>query len=730
MRCLVLSYVVLSSNKQYGLGLQVDNSDVVFGSGSESAPIDPNCNTVSLMKSDKRVYRNMIAVSQQFICYTVKGNLLRVIDSAMGEKVLLRGHESPVVDVRFSPADDNVLCSVDSGESDSSNHIHLWHLALNGNVIEQTLQFSLPLKANNVKSHPLSSRLWGISFGNQFGLFHADLDGGAQSYEGLRCCLPFKDDIIDFCFAPDGRYVAVITGTSSHTTIGVFKLTGGDMPLQLQAGNYSLTPSSVVAADPGRVFSGVSFIKSLINGNCSGSECVLVSLSVDGSSGPSKLQVWNLAGSKRTLSQTVSLTIPRTDNLEPCAFPVCSLSIDSSEGKFLTVSSRNSTIVACLGISDDPSCQRLYHCTFLNLKFAVSSVVNSTVHLAEKDGTARLPVPHVEITCFQDQQNGQNAVQQYQVPSKWVFQPPSSIQQRSPVVENNSPISFEEKKMDSSTFLKNVLFSKPPAQQKPVSPPIPEPVVSSNTGSVGGISILAKEDGSHASLPVGSFPDFALISDNTPQTKEVIASHELPPQQVDIGVKSKQILLDALKVRPAAGANTVPIEKSNVEKKPHVAKTKPVAPPIQVPKTAMETKKQQSADDDEDDWEKASISISRSQPSTPLATDSQKMSKSDSSLEIKFNELLAASRRMEEKISSLEEKTIAAEQLRKKAKAADVGNAKALGDMKTEIIQDVVVGIEHVQLQSLGVMVERQSQQAVANILASEKWRQQVMYFY
>jgi hypothetical protein len=50
--------------------------------------------------------------------------------------------------------------------------------------------------------------------------------------------------------------------------------------------------------------------------------------------------------------------------------------------------------------------------------------------------------------------------------------------------------------------------------------------------------------------------------------------------------------------------------------------------------------------------------------------------------------------------------------------------------MKTEIIQDVVVGIEHVQLQSLGVMVERQSQQAVANILASEKWRQQVMYFY
>mmetsp|Transcript_25868 Transcript_25868/g.48552 ORF Transcript_25868/g.48552 Transcript_25868/m.48552 type:complete len:1013 (-) Transcript_25868:208-3246(-) len=734
------------SDKQFGLGLQKDESDIVFGSDADSAPIDPKCNSVCLMKSDKRVYRNMIAVSKNFICYTVKGNLLRVIDSEVGEKVLLRGHESPVLDVRFSPADENVLCSVDAGEGGSS-HVHLWRLTMTSGVIDQTLQCSLPLRANNVKSHPLTPSVWGISCGNQLGLLNPEVDAGAQTYDGLKCHLPFKDDIIDFCFSPDGLYIAVITGSSSHTTIGVFKLSGGDNVAHLQTGQYTVAPNNVVAADPGQVFSGVSFISPHAGEKSAGCECVLVTLAIDAAGGDaassiSKLQVWSLARGKRSVvKQSVTLTMPATEPAGDSTFPTSNLTMDTAEEKFITVSNQRSTIVACVGISDDATSQRLYHCTFFNLKFAVSSVVNSTVFLAEKDGTARQPTPHVKITCFQDQRNGQNAIQQYHVPSKWVFQPPAPVPVPVPVADH-SP---KEKVMDSSTFLKNVLFSNSPVNEKSESPPIPvstvTPVPSTSSSGVGGISILSKEGGPTSSLPVGSFPDFALISESN-QTKDIVVSNtsdstntELPSQQVDIGVKSKQILLSALKVRPSVASTGAPsgsdasrAKPEDVVKpatqKPPTVKSRPVATPIHVPTVDIEPKKQeQSVDDDEDDWEKASISISRSQPSTPLAADS---SKDESSLDRKFNELLLMSRRMEEKVASLEEKTVAAEKQRRKGKAAELNLPKALGEMKAEIAQEVAKGVEQVQLQSLAAMVEHQSQQAVANILASEKWRQQL----
>ena len=392
--------------------------------------------------------------------------------------------------------------------------------------------------------------------------------------------------------------------------------------------------------------------------------------------------------------------------------------------------------------------------------------MNTTVHVREKEEAGRAPEAHVGITCFQNQQNGQHAVQQYHVPSRWLFQPPSPA-------ATLPPVSVPVPEVDAlgSSLLKGILFSKPsppvvqdteiPSLSETCSPRL-EPTSNGSSDTVSnGISILSKEDGSLATLPVGSFPDFALISSDqaSTTTEPAPSTTELPPQ-VDIGVKSKQILLNALKVHPAPSppdvtststklANTSEANtKTNVSISKHSGVTsKPTATPIVVPSKEVRKEPQQQRqqeqevqvpdqDEDEDDnWEKASISISRSQPSTPLASTSERKTATPPSspatatvtapvFEDKFNELLTVSYRMQEQIASLEEKV--RNKKSNKASETAAGIPKALGDMKAEIISEVLQSVERLQVKHLSVLVEQKSQQAVANILASEKWRQQV----
>ena len=686
------------SQKKYGHSLQKEHEELHFESSEDTSSIDPKCNSVCLMKADKRSYRNMIAVSENYICYTVKGSLLRVLHSQTGEKVLLRGHESPVLDVRFSPADSSVLCSVDAGDSDA-HHTFLWQLQTDGNsVVKQELIFSIPLKANNVKSHPLSSKLWAVSHGSRLGLFHADNDRNANAYNELKFHMTFKDELVDFCFSPDGLFMAVITGKDSNSSVGVFKLNGARDDAEMMCGRYKLQPYSAIQQFKGRILSGISFLPLSHNSH----DCTLVTLSdrssMDSATMFLDIHVWNFNGGKRDCLQTVSLLLPQTAQSTSTEFPLSTLTNDSLENRFLCVSNKNSRIVACLGVGDG-SANRLYHCTFLNLKYGVSSVVNSTVHMMENDEAGRSPVAHVGITCCQDQQNGQYAVQQYHVPSRWVFQPPS------PRVSMST---------DSSTLLKSMLGSK----NDIVTPPVP-PLDESDKKSTSGISILTKDDGtSLSSLPIGSFPDFALIS-SSQTSKDVALSSELPTQQVDIGVKSKKILLNALKV----GTSNASDAKLSSTQKAATSLTisKPNATPIMAHRNGgLKEQQQQSHDDEEDDWEKASNSISQSQPTTPLVS-SEKSSTTPNSFESKLDQVLAISHRLEEKFVTSEKQRI------KKAKATEASIPKALGDVKADIVSDVLQGMEQINMKAMSTAIEQHSHKAVAEILESEKWRQQVL---
>ena len=131
--------------------------------------------------------RNILAASPSYICYSVtqRKNLLRVIDTQQGEKVILRGHEHSVLDLRFATSDPSCLCSVDCGGGAAENyndatgkpHTIVWKRQ-NGDWEKVT---ELPLRATMVRPHPTQSNIWAIANKGKVGIFSSSRHGSAST---------------------------------------------------------------------------------------------------------------------------------------------------------------------------------------------------------------------------------------------------------------------------------------------------------------------------------------------------------------------------------------------------------------------------------------------------------------------------------------------------------------------------------------------------------------------
>jgi hypothetical protein len=148
-------------------------------------------NNVSFMKVEDlaRDCRNILAVSESNICYSVtqKKNLLRIIDTEHGDKVILRGHEHFVVDLAFAVADPTLLCSVDNGEDANAGkpHIIVWK---KGDQADWKVFTELPLRATLVRPHPQQAHLWLVAREGCLGVFSSQRSPSqpAATYEGLQ----------------------------------------------------------------------------------------------------------------------------------------------------------------------------------------------------------------------------------------------------------------------------------------------------------------------------------------------------------------------------------------------------------------------------------------------------------------------------------------------------------------------------------------------------------------
>ena len=146
-------------------------------------------NNVSFMKVEllPRDCRNLLAVSSAFICYSVtqRRNLLRIIDTQTGDKVILRGHESAVLDLSFATHDTGLLCSVAGGEEASSKpHTIVWHRHAQG---DWKIFAELPICATLVRAHPVDAHQWLIAAGRRVGVFSSQRSAAhpVNSYASL-----------------------------------------------------------------------------------------------------------------------------------------------------------------------------------------------------------------------------------------------------------------------------------------------------------------------------------------------------------------------------------------------------------------------------------------------------------------------------------------------------------------------------------------------------------------
>ncbi len=163
---------IFRDQRVYGIDLQPHSR---ITSDSDESPT-PKSNAVALFKSpsgDIQESRNILAVTRQYICYSVRKNLLRVIQTATSEKALLRGHSGFILDLKFSVVgNDTYLCSVDDTDTDigsgsgSGCHIFVWSLEDFSSLDKESsrsLLLTLPYHASITQPHPLNSDLWCIA---------------------------------------------------------------------------------------------------------------------------------------------------------------------------------------------------------------------------------------------------------------------------------------------------------------------------------------------------------------------------------------------------------------------------------------------------------------------------------------------------------------------------------------------------------------------------------------
>ena len=85
-----------------GVGLTGPSSVVKFG--SMAAPKDAQCTPITRMASEfeKATSGRLIAVNDNYISYSIKGNLIRVIHFVQVTRNKLAAHPAQVVDIEFA----------------------------------------------------------------------------------------------------------------------------------------------------------------------------------------------------------------------------------------------------------------------------------------------------------------------------------------------------------------------------------------------------------------------------------------------------------------------------------------------------------------------------------------------------------------------------------------------------------------------------------------------------
>lgn len=163
--------------------------------------VEPKSNSVCYMKNEGKSVKNTLTTNQKYICYSVKGSLIRVIKEKTSDKLLLRGHENAISDMKFSIINQDILCSVDDGSQ--GNTIFIWKLSKEAEFTSETI-CTLPLPASLIQSYPLTSTIWAVSHQSSIclisSLYHNLTNNQRLTYDNFSCHWNFHGKIVGLYF--------------------------------------------------------------------------------------------------------------------------------------------------------------------------------------------------------------------------------------------------------------------------------------------------------------------------------------------------------------------------------------------------------------------------------------------------------------------------------------------------------------------------------------------------
>ena len=179
-------------------GLKLTKQHLQLTKDTDETP-NTTTHTITMVKaeSDAVQCRNLMAVNNTLVAYSLAKPLIRVMNPVSGAKTLLRGHEGKILDLRFSTnststgsTSSQTLCSVDDGDvANRGHHTFIWTLENITGELGFLLQNKFFLNASILESHPLQANTWVIATNSpvpSVGLISGALDGSKiQNYSEL-----------------------------------------------------------------------------------------------------------------------------------------------------------------------------------------------------------------------------------------------------------------------------------------------------------------------------------------------------------------------------------------------------------------------------------------------------------------------------------------------------------------------------------------------------------------
>jgi hypothetical protein len=461
------------SEKTYGLPITSNKYSISF-TGNEETP-EPMCNTVCFLKSEdlNPKCRNLLAVSNSYICYIVKKSKLRVIHTESSKMALLQGHEFPILDLKFSKADCRVLCSIDDTDDVAASltaRIIMWRLDYSEEVTSKILaQFSFG--AAVVQPHPLIAEVWAVAKGSNVGIISGSLESGEmlKSYGELSLNATVAGTVTDLSFSSDGKVLVVTTTTGTTSNIVAFILP----PVEFLAlGKGKLIPKSQLT-NPATSDSEIYAITCLPCGFLTASK--IASTSASNRSIQLNLLSADIGDSFLHPIQSITVTLPvhsAANSLEESSndIKLAFKNTGESSVNLVVLCHRLSNVLVCFAV--DPSRaltkrkqQPLCHATFFDLKWPVFSLDTTTIE--GRNYYSDDEVEHLEVACYQVQ-DSKHAVHQYHFNCCSLYSPDNTDTQEN-VDRFVESLQISDKPLGSSSY---------DIEQKPFTfAAIPPPVV-------------------------------------------------------------------------------------------------------------------------------------------------------------------------------------------------------------------------------------------------------------